>query len=272
MTAQASVQSAIHFLDSINLDAAGPTIRNYQFALAENAPVQLPVTDAAGLVGLKDSVEQAFIDNSGVLSFTPEVSVALREATVISCQLAGRVASKLYPDDKAEGYAENWATTYINTLTNIGWVVQQQTSFSKSEKVTKGNVGEQIVAIIKDVFSDKANLVERIIGLFKNMPKDGGLITLYRSRTVRAEAAQTTFQIASTTDKGFQLESIAFQVQAKTSDTTVLVFNWGRGEAEYSYRNVRLTLSETLWGMIKDKVLAKVAKYLAEDVQALPDI
>src|SRR5262249_10578638 len=109
MSGRASFQTAVHFLDSIDIDAPGLNIRNYNCAICEEAAASPPAappaaTDPAGAMGLKDAVEQSFIDNSGVVSFTTDVSVALREATLISCQLAGRVASKLYPDEKAKDY------------------------------------------------------------------------------------------------------------------------------------------------------------------------
>src|SRR5205809_492971 len=103
-------------------------------ARAEVAPVahtRRATTPSTSELALDTAKNQAALVGSDIISFDEGVTAERREAIIDSSMLAQLVAKKQVADS-TEMFA--WYDSYFDTLSNIGWVIQERNFAEYQEK------------------------------------------------------------------------------------------------------------------------------------------
>lgn len=226
--------------------------------------------DEAGL-GVKSGIEQVYLVGSQLLSFNKEVTEERRAAAINSCLLAQLRASKLHPSPDTPAAARAWHATYVNTLTNIGWNLQSGITASHQVAANGLQVDKALLEILSVVIPGGAalTLVVKVLEKLAATQKDDPFITLYKSRTVEGNVVEFGAGLATGTDRGFLLSVAECAITVRTVQGQVLFFKWDASSASVDGRRFDLSISDPVFGAVKQKIEAMLTVKAQEFVTEL---
>lgn len=295
----ASPQSAAAFVDSLDLGDGGGLPAAGAFAaapaIALRAPLRAlfqraggpilgaaPAAAAAALaqpatgsdeIGLrvKAGLDQVFLVGSQLMTFTKEVTEERRAAAINSCLLAQLRASKLHPSPDTPDAARAWHATYVNTLTNIGWVLQSGVH-AEHRQADIGVLVDKVLIEILGVFMGGGAalaLITKVLEKLANARKDDPFITLFESRTVEENVVEFGAGLASGASSGFLLSVVECAIRVRSAQRQILVFKWNADSADVDGRRFDLSVSDTVFAAVKTKIEQLLADKAREFVASL---
>lgn len=228
-------------------------------------------TDVTGL-RIKAGQDQAFFVGSQLVSFNREVTEERRAAALNSCLLAQLRASKLHPNPTTPQAARQWHATYVNTLTNIGWVLKTGTVANQ----TSGSEGASVEKVLLEVVGALLGggtavvLVGKVLKAIADAKKDDPLIALYESRVVEQRLVEFGAGLAAGADSaGFLLSIVECALEVRSTQNQVLFFKWSAGSARVEGRRFDLSLADAVYAAAKPQIDAKLMPFVSAYVAAL---
>lgn len=228
-------------------------------------------TDAAGL-RIKAAQDQAFLVGSQLISFNQEVTEECRAAALNSCLLAQLRASKLHPNPTTSEAARQWHATYVNTLTNIGWVLKSGTVANQ----TTGSKGASVEKVLLEVVGallgggTAGALVAKVLKAIADAKKDDPLITLYESRVVEQRLVEFGAGLAAGANSaGFLLSIVECALEVRSTQNQLLFFKWSADSARVEGRRFDLSLADAVYAAAKPQIEAKLMPFVSAYVAAL---
>jgi hypothetical protein len=227
-------------------------------------------TDPVGL-NIKAGQDQSFLVGSQLLSFNREVTDDRRAAAVNSCLLAQLRASKLYPNPNTPEAARQWHASYVNTLTNLGWVIKAGTTATQTTGADGASVDKVLLDVVGALLGGgmALTLATKVIQKLADARKDDPLITLYESRVVEQNVVEFGAGLASGADAGFELSVVECAVDVQSTQYQVLFFKWSADSASAEGRRFDLSLSDSVYAAAKPLLEAKILPFVSAYVAAL---
>lgn len=265
-TTPANGQAGLH------LDAPfGMMFRKGVAADSAAVPVVKPVSgaDAAGL-GVTEGMEQAYVVGSQIVSFNGEVSAAGRAAAVNSFALAQMRASKLQPDRSTPAAAFEWHAAYVNTLTQLGWVLQGEVMATQTVAQNGATVDKALLEIAGTLLGGAAAaaLVGKVLDALGSMSKDDPFITLYRQRVIQQHTVSFGASIGFGAGQNVMVRVVECAVDVVSEQLQVLFLKWAAGKAALDGRRYDLALSESAYEggrtLIEAKLSGHVQAFVAQ--------
>jgi hypothetical protein len=211
---------------------------------------------------------QATVVGSDVFSFVSGVTAEGREAIVNSSLLAQLVTKKKVTDPND---LDDWYRTYFDTLTNVGWVIQQK-DFAEYHQNTTNFEAHQAVLAVATTFlgagSTALTLVTSAVNALHSMDESRPWITIFNRETQSAQTGRFQISLVSqeTADQ-FLVSLLAFSMKAKSNITQVLFFKARIDDVKLRHDSSRVTIaSSVLSGALpamKEKLAQHIARYVS---------
>lgn len=291
----ASSQSARSFVANIDLDGAGLS----EGVIAEFPQLRLPLGALFGItsenagrlegaqggasiakpatgsdpIGLKiqNGQDQTFLVGSQLISFNREVTDERRAAALNSCLIAQLRASKLYPSPTTPEAAQQWHATYINTLTNIGWVLKSGMTATQTTGTQNASVEKVILDVVGVLLGGGTALAlaTKVIEAIAKAKEDDPFITLYESRVVEQALVEFGAGLASGENAGFLLSVVECALQVRSAQHHALFFKWNADSARADGRRFDLSLADTVYAAVKSQIESKLLPFVSAYVAAI---
>lgn len=251
----ATLTSAIQFLDQLELPPAKKPDIELPHILAG---VELPDKKALKVpsVNFDEHLNQATVVKSEVVSFVKGVSVARRK-DIVNCSLLAQLAADEAVKD-ANKILE-WYDVYFDTLTTLGWVLQDKGFSSHEEKADGLEAHEAILQVATTLLGAAPTalaLVTSTINAMKSMDKDNPWITLFDRESRSAESAKFQIALAEENEDGqFLVNMMAFALKADSKLTQILFFKIWKHKVSFKHLSSKITVSEEILNGIRDKVV-----------------
>lgn len=252
---QATLPSAIKFLDQLELPPAKKPGIELPHILAG---VELPDKKALKVpsVNFDEHLNQATVVKSEVVSFVKGVSVARRK-DIVNCSLLAQLAADEAVKD-ANKILE-WYDVYFDTLTKLGWVLQDKGFSSHEEKADGLEAHEAILQVATTLLGAAPTalaLVTSTINAMKSMDKDNPWITIFDRESRSAESAKFQIALAQENEDGqFLVNMMAFALKADSKLTQILFFKIWKHKVSFKHLSSKITVSEEILDGIRDKVV-----------------
>lgn len=210
----------------------------------------------SGFENSKEGSEEAFVNNKSVVSFVSEVSAQNRQDILNSSLLAQKVADKKYPE---HADMMQWYETYLNTLKQIGWVIEARETANFSTSDTIFEMEKVVVDILTALVGQNyIAVITSTLEAMKSLSKEDKKIKLFESASHSMHKGN--FQIGLATEKN---EVVSMHIGAFMLSTTdeirqVLFFKGGKDESELSYHAIRCTLNLDLYAGVRDAITEKL--------------
>lgn len=229
---------------------------------------QVSGADADGL-GVEAGMDQAYLVGSQIVSFNEEVTPERRAAAVNSCLLAQLRASKLHPSRSTPSAAYEWHAAYVNTLTNLGWVLQGGVETRQAVGQAGATLDKALLEIASALLGGggAAALAGKVLGAVTKLQEDDPFITLYSSRTVEQQMVSFGASIGSGAGRGFYISVVECSARVRSEREQVLFFKWDSGDATLDGRRYDLSLADAAYeggrAVIEAKIADHVRSYVA---------
>lgn len=228
---------------------------------------------SAAALGVKPGVEQAFLVGSQIVSFNAAVTEARRAAALNSCLIAQLQATKLHGTPTTPGAVLEWHAAYVNTLINIGWVLQSGVTVRQAAD-TKGVAIDQVLLQVAGILltggaAAAAALAAKVIDAVAKAKKGDPFITLYNSRVVHQDVVDFGAALGSAVDGGFLLSVVECVIEVTSELQQVLVFKWESDSADVDGRRFDLSVSDTVYEAVRPLIEQKVLPHVRAFVSSL---
>ena len=227
-------------------------------------------TDAVGL-RLQSGQEQAFMVGSQLLSFTSEVTEERRAAAVNSCLLAQLRASKLHPNPDSPEAARAWHATYVNTLVNLGWVLQSGITAAQSTGTQDASVDKILLEVVGTLLGGgtAVALATKVIEAIAKAKQDDPLIVLYQSRVVEQHVVEFGAGLAAGAGTGFLLSVVECAMEVRSEQEQFLFFRWNADSARAEGRRFDFGIADAVYAAARPLIEEKVAPFARNFVASL---
>ncbi len=213
---------------------------------------------------------QAAVVGSDVMSFMAGVAPQVRKDIVNCSLLAQLVANKSVSNRESLG---DWYKAYFDTLTNVGWVIQEQ-GFAEHHET--GNVLEANKAILRIATAllgpgtAALALIQTTLDALKSM-SEGPWITIFEreSQTQKAARFQVTL-VEPEAARGFSVALMAYELEATSDLTQVLFFKLRKNDVTLRHASGRVAIDTDVLTAIREPVAQKIASHSASFIAGLP--
>jgi hypothetical protein len=216
---------------------------------------------------------QAAVVGSDIVSFVQGVTPERREAILNSSMLAQLVAKKKI-SDPTKLFA--WYDSYFDTLSNIGWVIQDKSFAEYQEESQNFEAHEAILAIATLLLGPAPTalaIVKTTIEALEKMGTDSPFITLFDRESRRARTAKFQISLAEQGPDGqFFVTLMAFALEAKSTLTQVLFFKSKSSEARLRHSSGKVTINTSVLDAVSPAIKQKLTNHAVEFVKQLPDL
>jgi hypothetical protein len=230
-----------------------------------------PETDAT-TTAMDAARLQAAIVGSEIVSFASNVPTERREAIMNSTLLAQLVAKKKVAD-QAKIY--DWYNVYFDTLTNLGWVIQDQGFAEYEEKKDSFEAHTAILAVATTLLGSAPTALAGVtsaINALHKMDESTPWITLFNRESGSARTARFQVSVVEQDEEGqFHVTLMAFGLEAKGNVTQVLFFKAKKSEARLRHYSGRVTINTGVLDAIAGDIKAKLIGQASEYVKGIPD-
>ncbi len=249
-----SVETARQFVESADLGVRG------------EADVKAGTTLAASFDAAK---AQATVVGSDVIAFVPGVTAEGRDAIVNAALLAQLVAKKRVPN--AED-VEGWYNAYFDTLTNVGWAIQERQWATYAEDDIGVDAHKAILTIVAAVLGPGAtalSIVTSTLKALQGMNEDQPWIAFFNRESRLGKVGRFQITTVEPTDdkKGFLISLAAFSMTATAKLDQVLVVRVKKNVVTLRNTQSKVSLaSDVALGALpalKQKLASYVGNYIS---------
>jgi hypothetical protein len=227
-------------------------------------------TDPVGLK-IKVGQDQAFVVGSQLLSFNSDVTEDRRAAAVNSCLLAQLRASKLHPSPDTPEAAEAWHATYVNTLVNVGWVLESGITAAEKTGAKDASVDKVLLQVIEALLpgGTAVALAGKVIDAISKAKSDDPFIVLYQSRVVQQSVVEFGAGLGSGAGAGFVLSVVECAMQVSSNQQQFLFFKWNADSASADGRRFDFGIADGVYAAARPIIEQKLAPYVRNFVANL---
>lgn len=232
------------------------------------APAPFPSQQPAGLKG---KTQQDYVVGNEIISFNDEVTADRKAAAINSTLLAQLWASHQYADRTKPNYATNWFGAYLNTLVNIGWMVQGDIEIHEFTGTREGTVDSEVITLTAAIVgATSAAAVKAVFSTLKNLGPNNPIVTIFKETAQHSSVAQFSVSLSSQDSRtGFLMDNLELGLLAEATDTRVLFFEWNSEEVKLNWRNLQLSIADDVFKHVADEVAKKVQAYLTAYVHEI---
>jgi hypothetical protein len=224
-------------------------------------------TLAASLDAAKN---QATVVASDVIAFVNGISAEGREAIINSSLLAQLVTKKKVtdPDD-----VEGWYRTYFETITNLGWVIQEKLSAEYKQTAMNFETHKAVLAVAATFLGAGATaltLVTSAINALHSMNEQTPWITIFDRESQHAKTARFQITLVEPGPKEqFLVSMLAFGMKADKTITQVLFFSAKMDQVRLRHDSCKLTIAPTILTPALPALRAKLSAHLANNIAVM---
>jgi hypothetical protein len=256
-----SASKALSFVEQAELPAAPPP-----------SP-QTETTEAVAEFNFDSARDQSVVVGSDIISFVRGVTEQRRQDIVNSALLAQLVASKRVPDPT---HVFTWYGVYFDTLTNIGWTIQDRQFVDHIEESKSLEAHKAIIELATSLLGPQAaalQLVKTTLTALQSMDQDSPWIMLFNRESRFAKSARFQITLAEEKSEGqFLVTLMAFGLVAAKTLTQVLFFKFRSNEVRLKHSSGKITINTTVLDAIREPISKKLAAFSADFVRGLPDL
>ena len=220
--------------------------------------------------------EQASVVGSDVIAFVKGIAPESRGDIVNAALLAQLVAKKRVREPQSLRQVADWYETYFDTLSRVGFVIQDRGFAEYRGKSKTFEAHEAIIEVATTLLAGSPAalaLVKTTLGALRKMSADSPWITLFNRESQSANTARFQVSLVEPDDNARLLVSlIAFGLEARSSVTQVLFFKFHENEVTLRHNSGKLTIDAPLLAAVRDQISAKLVPYVNEFVRGLPDL
>jgi hypothetical protein len=244
-------------------------------ALPEPPPARFDLTDAPA-TPFDVAKDQASVVGADVIAFAKGVTPEVRSDIVNAVLLAQLVAKKTMAEPASLADVGAWYESYFDTLSRIGFVIQDKGFAAYHGKSDSFEAHEVIIDVATALLAGSPGaiaLVKTTLDALRKMAADSPWITLFHRESQSANTAR--FQVSlveADDDAGVLLSLIAFGLEAQSSVTQVLFFKFHKNTVTLRHNSGKITINVPLLASIRDQVAGKLAAYTVEFIKQLPDL
>ncbi len=241
------------------------------------APVRLrsitPDAAAAATAALQVGKEQAAVVGAEIVTFMPGVDSPWRQDLVNSSMLAQLVAKKRVPEATR---LFDWYDAYFDTLTHIGWAVQDKSFAVYDERSANFQAHEAILKVAGALLGPATAslaLVSTALEALKSMDESSPWITLFNRESQKASTARFQISVADQSASGeLSVALMAFGLEASTTLTQVLFFKSLSTQATLRHCSARVGVDADVLLGVRDALKVKLVAHASDWVKTLPDL
>ncbi|MBF9036130.1 hypothetical protein HKCCE2091_17930 [Rhodobacterales bacterium HKCCE2091] len=171
---------------------------------------------------------------------------------------------------KPDAGSAEWYAAYTDVLGRIGWTVEDRSATTRAFKGSAGSVHRAILPVVTAALvpvAGVAPLVVQVLQGLQEMDADRPWMTLFARTSRRARANQ--FQVAHVRGGSAPtIRIVAFDLDARQSQTQVLFFRFASAEADLSHFETGLSVNGPVFAaaapVMRDRLADRVARYVAE--------
>ena len=253
-------QSVRDFVKSAALPEAPPI----RFDLAKDPPAPFDVAK-----------EQASVVGSDVIAFSKGVPAEARGDIVNTVLLAQLVAKKSMAEPKTLADVGAWYDSYFDTLSRLGFVLQDKTLAEYRASSDTFEAHESILEIAGALLAGSPGalvLVKKTLEALKKMSADSPWITLFHRESQSAKTARFQVSLVESDVAGVMLTLIAFGLEAQASVTQVLFFKFHKNDVTLRHNSGKVSINAALLAAIRPQVSAKIVAFTNDFIERLPDL
>jgi hypothetical protein len=257
---QIDAQSAREFVKAVALPEPPPV----RFDIAKAAPTPFDIAK-----------DQASVVGSDVIAFAKGVTPETRSDIVNAVLLAQLVAKKSMAEPQSLEDVGAWYESYFDTLSRIGFVIQDKGFAEYQAKSDSFEAHEAIIEVASALLVGSPGalaLVKTTLGALQKMSADSPWITLFHRESQSANTARFQVSLVESDATGVLLTLIAFGLQAQSRITQVLFFKFHKNDVTLRHNSGQVTINAPLLAGIRSQVAAKIVAYTNEFIERLPDL
>jgi hypothetical protein len=225
-------------------------------------------------MGFDTAKNQAAVVGSEIQSFVTGVTAERRDALANSSLLAQLLAKKAVPDPTN---IDAWYQVYFDTLTQVGWNIQELDFKQYREESESFNAHEAILKVAATLLSGAPPaalaLVKTTLEALQSMDAGNPWITIFSRESQSARVARFQVSLAEQDPAGqFLVRTMAFALEARSAITQVLFFKARSSEAELRYHAGKVTINAGVLDAVSADLKAKLAAHARNFIRTLPDL
>ncbi|MBS4052060.1 MAG: hypothetical protein KGZ69_12755 [Methylomonas sp.] len=213
---------------------------------------------------------QALVVGSDVVSFVAGITPETRKDIVNCTLLAQLAASKRVPNRED---IRGWHKAYFETLTHLGWVIQEQGFAEHREAGADFEAHKAILSIATVLLGPAATafaVVQSTLDAMKSMTK-GQWITVFKRESQTAKAARFQVTLAEPTPEGGSMIALmAFELKATATLDQVLFLKFKSSDVTLQYASSRVTINADVLQAARSAIALRVAAFTQDYVASLP--
>ncbi len=236
-------------------------------------PKETTTTEAVAEFNFDKHKDQALVVGSDIISFVKGVTEQRRQDLVDTALLAQLVANKQVPDPT---HVFTWYGVYFDTLTNIGWTIQERQFVDHVEVSHNLEAHKVIIDLAEKLLGPQAaalDLIKSTLTSLQSMDEKSPWIALFNRESQLAKG--TRFQVTLAEEKPdgqFLVTLMAFGLVAAKTFTQVLFFKFRANEVRLKHSSGKVTINSTVLDAIRDAVSHKIASRSKDYVLGLPEL
>jgi hypothetical protein len=220
--------------------------------------------------------EQAAVVGSDVIAFVKGITPEQRMDLVNASTLAQLVAKTKVPAPTNLSDVLEWYKSYFNTLSNIGFAVQEQGFAEYTEDAKTFEAHEAILEVAKVVLAGAPaalTIVTKTLESLKKMSADSPWITLFHRESRSAKTARFQVTLAEPDENaGLLVTMMAFGMEAKATVTQVLFFKFKKNEAKLQHHSGKVTINTMVLSAVRDDIAEKLKVHAKSFIAGLPPL
>ncbi len=217
--------------------------------------------------------DQAIMVGSEIVSFVRGISEERRSDIVNSTLLAQLVAKKNVGD---ASLVFPWYKSYFDTLTNIGWVIQDRQFVDHSEQSSNVDAHEAILNVATSLLGPATaalQVVKATLDALKSMGADNPFITLFNRESQHANTARFQVSLAEDDENGqFLVTLMAFALSAQSDLTQVLFLRFRNNDVEIKHASGKVTINAEVLSAVRNSIQQRLIDFTADYIKSLPDL
>ena len=181
-----------------------------------------------------------------------------------------RLGCKQVPD---RAKLRDWYDCYFDTLTRVGWIVQEKGFVDHKEAGDDFEVDKAILVVATAVLGPAATalaVIKSTLDAMKSMAR-GRWITIFKRESEAAKVARFQVTLAQPSAGGRStIALMAFELESRVNLTQVLFFKFRSSDVTLRHASGQVTINLELMAKVRASIAAKVLAYTQDFIDDLP--
>src|SRR5262245_1323099 len=255
---EAKYARALAFVEGLELPRP-PRVRRSSAAAAAAAAAEVfeAATNKAAVVG------------ADIVSLVAGLRPEHREIVVNCLLLAQLAANKRVPERED---IRAWYEAYFDTLTHLGWVIQERGFSEHHEQGLQFETNQAILSVASVLLGPATTalaVVQATLNAMKTMA-DGPWMTLFKRESQAAKTARFQVTVAEPgTAGGAVISLMAFELDTNSTLVQVLFFKFQSADVTLRHASGKVTVDMNLLEQLRPAIAQTVAKFTSRYIAAL---